>query len=81
MSLSCEILKTLFNLTVTPSNESSEEEDYSIWIRLISILRDLLVTSTFVPLHQNNIVRYFKMFFFFLYFYIKLSIYHYIFKT
>lgn len=64
MSLSCEILKTLFNLTVTPSNESSEEEDYSIWIRLISILQDLLVTSTFVPLHQDNIVWYFKCYIF-----------------
>lgn len=66
MSLSCEILKTLFNLTVTSSNESSEEEDYSIWIRMISILRDLLVTSTFVPLYQDNIVWYFKPYFFIL---------------
>lgn len=60
MLLSCEILKTLFNLTVTSSNESSEEDDYSVWIRLISILRDLLITSTYVPLFQDNIVRYFK---------------------
>lgn len=60
--LSCEILKTLFNLTVNPSNESSEEEDNSTWIRLISILRDLLVTSTFVPLFQDNIVWYLKIF-------------------
>jgi len=57
--LSCEILKTLFNLTVIPRNESSEEDDYSIWIRLISILRDLLVTSNFVPLFQDNIIWYF----------------------
>uniref|UniRef100_A0A2S2QUL4 Synembryn-A n=1 Tax=Sipha flava TaxID=143950 RepID=A0A2S2QUL4_9HEMI len=56
VSLSCEILKTLFNLTVIPNNETPEEDDYSIWIRLISILRDLLVTSTFVPSFQDNIV-------------------------
>ncbi|XP_015370465.1 PREDICTED: synembryn [Diuraphis noxia] len=54
--LSCEILKTLFNLTVNPISESSDEDNYSIWIRLISILRDLLVTSTFVPLFQDNII-------------------------
>lgn len=53
--LSCEILKTLFNLTVIPNSESVED-DYSVWIRLISILRDILVTSTFVPLFQDNIV-------------------------
>jgi len=57
MLLSCEILKTLFNLTVIPNNETSMEDDYSIWIRLISILRDILVTSSFVPLFQDNIVR------------------------
>lgn len=45
-----------------PSNESSEEDDYSIWIRLISILRDILVTSTFVPVFQDNIVWYNKSF-------------------
>lgn len=56
--LSCEILKTLFNLTNIPNSESSEDDDYSIWIRLISILRDLLVTSTFVPDFQDNIIWY-----------------------
>lgn len=56
--LSCEILKTLFNLTNIPNSELSEDDDYSIWIRLISILRDLLVTSTFVPAFQDNIVWY-----------------------
>lgn len=58
--LSCEILKTLFNLTNIPNTELSEDDDYSIWIRLISILRDLLVTSTFVPAFQDNIVWYFN---------------------
>lgn len=55
--LSCEILKTLFNLTVIPNNESDEEDDYSIWIRLISILRDFLITSTTVLKFQDNILR------------------------
>lgn len=68
MLLSCEILKTLFNLTVIPSNEPSEENDYSVWIRLISILRDLLVTSTFVPEFQDSIVWYFLNIFLFFFF-------------
>lgn len=62
MLLSCEILKTLFNLTVIPNSKSFEDNECSVWIRLISILHDLLVTSTFVPLFQDNIVWYCELY-------------------
>ncbi|XP_050523127.1 synembryn [Daktulosphaira vitifoliae] len=56
VSLSCEILKVLFNLTVNPICNPSNDDDYSTWVRLISILRDLLVTSTYATIHQDNII-------------------------
>lgn len=74
MLLSCEILKTLFNLTVIPNSKSFEDDNYSVWIRLISILHDLLVTSTFVPLFQDNIVWY-HTFYLYIYIYIKFKVY------
>ncbi|XP_050431430.1 synembryn [Adelges cooleyi] len=60
VTLSCEVLKVLFNLTVNTnfdrSDDNDDDDDYSVWIRLVSILRDFIVTSTFVPLDRDNIV-------------------------
>lgn len=46
IDLSCEVLKILFNLTVSTNNSSLDEEEEAHYMRLVSVLHDLLVCET-----------------------------------
>jgi len=46
VDLACEILKILFNLTVSLDKQNLDEEEEAHFMRLVSVLHDLLTVST-----------------------------------
>ncbi|GAB6025666.1 Synembryn-A [Chamberlinius hualienensis] len=55
VELTCEVLKTLFNLTVDVDKGNVDEDDEIQFSRLVAILRDLLLCSTSTASKQEEL--------------------------
>jgi hypothetical protein len=58
VELICEVLKALFNLTVNPGEHSSAGTEEDVFLRLPSILHDLLLCAAQPHEKQYELQRY-----------------------
>lgn len=58
VDLVCEILKILFNLTVTVDKNTLDEEEEGHFMRLVSVLRDLLMIKTLSKDRQEELTSH-----------------------
>ncbi|CAG2233154.1 chaperone Ric-8A-like [Mytilus edulis] len=58
VDLICEILKILFNLTVTVDKNTLDEEEEAHFMRLVSVLRDLLMVKTLSKDRQEELTSH-----------------------
>ncbi|KAG1658186.1 Synembryn-A [Nymphon striatum] len=56
VNLVCEILKVLFNLTTTSNDTDLDEEEESHYLRLVSILHDLILTDSTEQQRKHEIL-------------------------
>jgi hypothetical protein len=56
--LSCEVLKVLFNLTVAVDKNSLDEEEEAHFMRLVSVLHDLLLIETATKDKKEEVERW-----------------------